>query len=138
MQIRAAVLREMGKPLPYAQSRPFIIEDCELEAPGRSEVLIRIHAASLCHSDLSVVNGSRPRVMPMALGHEAAAEVVGIGEGVSAFAPGDHVICVFIPSCGRCLPCREGRPALCEPPPPRTSADFSSPARAACGPAVRM
>jgi Zn-dependent alcohol dehydrogenase len=115
MKIRAAVLREMGLPAPYADSRPIAFEDIELAAPGRDEVLVRIGAAGLCHSDLSVINGSRPRVMPMVLGHEAAGEVIECGPGVTRFAPGDHVVFSFVPGCGHCAPCTIGRPALCEP-----------------------
>lgn len=115
MQVRAAVLREMGAAHPYAQSRPLGIETVTLAAPGRDEVLVKIAAAGLCHSDLSVINGSRPRPLPMALGHEAAGTVAALGEGVGDLAVGDHVIMVFMPSCGHCLPCAEGRPALCEP-----------------------
>ncbi|HJP99612.1 MAG TPA: alcohol dehydrogenase catalytic domain-containing protein, partial [Rhodanobacteraceae bacterium] len=91
------------------------IEDVELDPPGAGEVLVRIVAAGLCHSDLSVINGSRPRPMPMAIGHEAAGIVVATGDGVDDLAPGDHVVMVFMPSCGHCLPCSEGRPALCVP-----------------------
>jgi len=72
-------------------------------------------AAGLCHSDLSVINGDRPRPMPMALGHEAAGVVEQLGDGIDDLELGDHVIMVFMPSCGHCLPCTEGRPALCEP-----------------------
>lgn len=115
MKIRAAVLHEMGLPAPYAESRPIKIETLELDPPGRGEVLVQIKAAGLCHSDLSVINGSRPRVMPMALGHEAAGIVMEVGEGVTDLQTGDHVVCAFVPSCGHCLPCQEGRPALCEP-----------------------
>ena len=115
MRIRAAVLREMGATPPYASSRPLNIEELELAPPGPGEVLVKIAAAGLCHSDLSVINGSRPRPMPMALGHEAAGVVVETGSGVDDLAPGDHVVMVFMPSCGHCLPCAEGRPALCEP-----------------------
>ena len=115
MKIRAAVLREMGAKPPYATSRPLAIEELELAPPGPGEVLVKIAAAGLCHSDLSVINGSRPRPMPMALGHEAAGVVVETGPGVDDLAPGDHVVMVFMPSCGHCLPCAEGRPALCEP-----------------------
>lgn len=115
MNIRAAVLYEMGLPTPYKESRPLHIETLDLDPPGMGEVLVRIRAAGLCHSDLSVINGSRPRPVPMALGHEAAGEVVEVGEGVTDLKPGDHVVCVFVPSCGHCLPCQEGRPALCEP-----------------------
>jgi Zn-dependent alcohol dehydrogenase len=86
-----------------------------LDSPGPGEVLIRVRAAGLCHSDLSVIDGNRPRPLPMALGHEAAGEVVELGAGVTSFAPGDHVVSSFVPSCGACKPCSSGRPALCEP-----------------------
>ncbi len=109
---KAAVLRETGRPSPFAQSRPFAIEQCELDAPGYGEVLVRIRAASLCHSDLSVVDGSRPRVMPMVLGHEAAAEVVEVGPGRSDLVAGDRVVCIFVPNCGHCARCHEGRPGV--------------------------
>ncbi len=115
MKIRAAVLRAMGAPMPYAQSRPLSIEEFELDPPGTGEVLVRIAAAGLCHSDLSVINGDRPRPMPMALGHEAAGVVEALGPEVEDLVVGDHVVMVFMPSCGHCLPCAEGRPALCEP-----------------------
>lgn len=114
-QTRAAVLRAMGAPRPYADSRPLAIETATLDPPGRDEVLVRIRAAGLCHSDLSVINGDRPRPMPMALGHEAAGEVEAVGEGVDDLKPGDRVVMVFMPSCGHCAPCAGGRPALCEP-----------------------
>jgi alcohol dehydrogenase len=115
MHVRAAVLAQIGLPPPYAASRPLAIVDLDLAPPGRGEVLIRIKAAGLCHSDLSVIDGSRPRPMPMALGHEAAGVVEALGEGVGDLAVGDHVVLVFVPSCGRCGPCAAGRPALCEP-----------------------
>ncbi|WP_223635717.1 zinc-dependent alcohol dehydrogenase family protein [Planococcus sp. 4-30] len=115
MQVRSAVLREIGASTPYEESQPIQIETLELDSPEKGEVLIQIKAASLCHSDLSVMNGSRPRPLPMALGHEAAGVIVEVGEGVTDLEPGDHIACVFVPSCGQCGPCREGRPALCEP-----------------------
>jgi alcohol dehydrogenase len=115
MKIRAAVLDRMGAPAPYAGSKPLRITEVELAPPGRDEILVKIAAAGLCHSDLSVINGGRPRPMPMALGHEAAGVVAALGEDVSDLAVGDHVIMVFMPSCGHCVPCAEGRPALCEP-----------------------
>jgi alcohol dehydrogenase len=105
----------MGAPLPYVHSRPLTITQVELAPPGRDEVLVKIVAAGLCHSDLSVINGDRPRPMPMALGHEAAGIVEVLGEGVTDLQRGDHVVVVFVPSCGHCAPCAEGRPALCEP-----------------------
>ena len=115
MRIRAAVLNEMGAAAPYAQSQPLKIEEIELDPPGPGEVLVKIAAAGLCHSDLSVIEGNRPRPMPMALGHEAAGVVQELGTGVDDLKKGDHVVMVFVPSCGHCLPCSEGRPALCEP-----------------------
>ena len=115
MEIRAAVLHERGLPRPYTESRPLRIETLELDPPHEGEVLVRIRAAGLCHSDLSVINGDRPRPVPMALGHEAAGEVVDTGPGVRDLAPGDHVVLVFVPSCGHCDYCAGGRPALCEP-----------------------
>ncbi len=115
MKIRAAVLREMGLPAPYAQSRPLSIETVELAPPRQGEVRVRIHAAGLCHSDLSAINGDRPWPMPIVVGHEAAAEVVELGEGVTDLSVGDHVVLIFRPSCGTCASCSVGRPALCLP-----------------------
>ncbi len=115
MKAKAAVLRRMGVDPPYAETKPLSIETVELDPPGRDEVLVRIGAAGLCHSDLSVINGDRPRPLPMALGHEAAGVVEEVGEGVQDLVRGDRVVMVFMPSCGHCLPCAEGRPALCEP-----------------------
>lgn len=115
MKVNAAVLRTMGLPAPYAQSRPLSIEPIELAPPGPGELLVRIRAAGLCHSDLSVVNGDRAWPMPIVLGHEAAAEVVEVGPGGSDLAVGDAVVLIFRPNCGACLSCATGRPALCEP-----------------------
>lgn len=115
MEIRAAILREVGIPGPYAQSKPLTIEHVSLDPPGPGEVLVKIQVAGLCHSDLSVINGDRPRWVPIALGHEASGDVVQVGSGVSGLAAGDHVVMVFVPSCGGCAPCMGARPALCEP-----------------------
>lgn len=115
MKIRAAVLRQSGRPAPYAESRPLEIEELTLDEPGPGEILVRLLAAGLCHSDLSVIDGSRPRVLPMALGHEACGEVVELGSGVVDLAVGDRVVFSFVPLCGHCDPCAAGRPALCEP-----------------------
>jgi alcohol dehydrogenase len=114
MKTRAAVLYAMGNPAPYAQSRPLHVEELTLNGPETGEVLVEIAAAGLCHSDLSVIDGSRPRVMPMVLGHEASGIVRDIGPDVREFAVGDHVVFSFTPNCGHCIPCAEGRPALCE------------------------
>src|SRR5690606_2823593 len=111
----AAVLREIGLPQPYASSRPLSIETVELDPPGPGEVLVKVRAAGLCHSDLSAINGDRPWPMPIVLGHEAAGEVLETGTGVSDLAPGDHVVLVFRPMCGVCESCQVGRPALCGP-----------------------
>ncbi|WP_420105497.1 zinc-dependent alcohol dehydrogenase family protein [Herbaspirillum huttiense] len=115
MKIQAAVLREMTEAYPFAVSQPLKIEELDLDPPGPGEVLVKMKAAGLCHSDLSVITGVRPRPVPMALGHEASAEVVEVGSGVSDLRAGDLVVLVFVPSCGHGLPCMEGRPALCEP-----------------------
>lgn len=115
MKINAAVLRQTGVQGPYAQTRPLAITEVELDPPGPGEVLVRIRAAGLCHSDLSVINGDRPRALPIVLGHESSGEVVETGPGVTDLRAGDHVAMVFVPSCGCCTPCAEGRPALCEP-----------------------
>ena len=115
MKTRAAVLFESGLPVPYAQSRPLKIMELELSPPGPDEVLMRVRAAGLCHSDLSVIDGNRPRPLPMALGHEAAGEVLEVGASVRNLRAGDHVVAAFVPSCGGCEPCSTGRPALCEP-----------------------
>jgi len=115
VKVRGAVLREMGRPAPYARSRPLEVRELELGDPGPGELLVRIRAAGLCHSDLSVIDGSRPRVMPMVLGHEASGEVVAAGAGVADAGPGDRVVLTFVPSCGHCPACLDGRAALCEP-----------------------
>ncbi|MDT2021026.1 zinc-dependent alcohol dehydrogenase family protein [Methylocella sp. CPCC 101449] len=115
MKVRAAILEDMGRSPPYATSRPLTIQEIDIAPPGPGEVLVRIAAAGLCHSDLSVIDGSRPRPTPMALGHEASGVVAALGTGVDDLSIGDHVVLVFVPSCGHCLPCATGRPALCEP-----------------------
>ena len=115
MKTTAAVLREMEQPIPYADSRPLEIVELDLEGPGEGEVLVEVKGAGLCHSDLSVINGSRARQMPMVLGHEASGIVREVGSGVHDFKANDHVIFTFIPSCGACRYCRIGRPSLCQP-----------------------
>ena len=115
MKIKAAVLNQIGAEPPYDKSKPLSIDEFELDDPGHGEVMVKIGAAGLCHSDLSVIDGNRPRPTPMVLGHEAAGTVEKLGPGVDDLKVGDHVVMVFVPSCGHCLPCAEGRPALCEP-----------------------
>ena len=113
--IRGAVLDTIGAPRPYAESRPVTVRSLELEAPGPGEVLVRIEAASLCHSDLSVVNGSRMRPLPMLLGHEAAGRVEELGEGVEDLAVGQRVVMAFLPRCGECAGCRTDGKMPCIP-----------------------
>ncbi len=115
MKIKAAVLNHSPVAGPYASTRPLTIEEIDLAPPGPGEVLVKIEAAGLCHSDLSVIDGARPRPTPIVLGHEAAGRVQALGEGVDDLKQGDRVVLVFVPSCGHCAPCAGGRPALCEP-----------------------
>ena len=99
---------EAGAPAPYADSQPVDVAELELAGPGPGEMLVRMRAAGLCHSDLSVIDGSRTRELPLALGHEAAAEVLELGEGTTGFAVGDHVVLAFVPPCGDCVECTDG------------------------------
>ncbi len=115
MKVKAAVLRQVGQPAPYAVSQPLVIETVELAPPGAGELCVRVLAAGLCHSDLSVIDGSRPRPTPIVLGHEAMGEIVELGAEVQGFRAGDRVVFSFIPNCGRCPPCASGRASLCEP-----------------------
>ena len=115
MKTVAAVLRAVTDQRPYGTSAPMKLEEVELGAPRAGELLVRIEAAGVCHSDLSVVDGSRVRPLPMALGHEAAGVVEQVGPGVRDVKPGDHVVLTFVPSCGICPECSSGRPALCTP-----------------------
>jgi alcohol dehydrogenase len=103
--ITGAVLDLVDAPRPYAQSRPITISELQLAPPGPGEILVKIGAASLCHSDLSVVNGSRVRPTPMLLGHEAAGKVLETGEGVDDLKVGQRVVMAFLPRCGECAGC---------------------------------
>ncbi|MFC5731560.1 MULTISPECIES: alcohol dehydrogenase catalytic domain-containing protein [Nocardioides] len=113
MKIHGAVLRKSPAASPFAESRPLDVVELELDDPRPGELLIRIEAAGVCHSDLSVIDGNRPRPLPMLLGHEAAGVVEAVGEGVRGVGEGDHVVLVYVPSCGACRFCMSGRPALC-------------------------
>ncbi|MFN2467979.1 MAG: zinc-binding dehydrogenase [Gaiellaceae bacterium] len=112
MKTLAAVLERAGAARPYADSRPLGVQELDLAPPGPGELLVRIEAAGVCHSDLSTVDGTRPRPVPMVIGHEAAG-VVEHAEGVADVREGDHVVLAFVPSCGNCAECSSGRPALC-------------------------
>jgi alcohol dehydrogenase len=114
MKMKAVVLYEGGAAAPYAKSQPLRIEEVDLDPPKAGEVLCKIGGAGLCHSDLSIINGSVNRKMPFVMGHEGAGVVVEVGAGINDVQPGDHVVFQFRTSCGRCRRCLEGRPALCE------------------------
>ena len=105
MKIRGAVLTAAGADHPYHQSRPLSIRELDLGHPGAKELLVRIESAGLCHSDLSVVNGSRPRPLPLVLGHEAAGRVLEIGPEVTDIAVGQRVTMTFLPRCEECAAC---------------------------------
>ncbi|UTW11965.1 zinc-binding dehydrogenase [Marinobacterium rhizophilum] len=113
MKIKAAVLRVAGLKGPYRDTKPLSIETVDLDRPEREEVLIKIAAAGLCHSDLVAIDGERPKPMPIVLGHETVGVVSEVGPGVTAFEEGDYVIPSFVASCGKCEMCRIGRPGLC-------------------------
>ena len=108
MEISAVVLREPG--------RPVAVERVELAGPKAGEVLVRVAAAGVCHSDVRLADGELGEGRwPMVLGHEGAGVVAKVGAGVDHVAPGDHVAFSFVPACGMCRSCLAGRPNLCEP-----------------------
>lgn len=109
------MLERIGTPRPYAESQPISVVDLDLESPGGDEVLVRIEAAGVCHSDLSVVNGHRVRPLPMLLGHEAAGIVEAVGPGVNDVAVGQRVVLVFLPRCCHCPACATQGSTPCEP-----------------------
>lgn len=115
IEFRAAVLREAATGTPYADTRPLQIERVSASLPRSEEVLVRIEAASLCRSDLSVVDGVRAWPMPIVPGHEASGIVESVGSAVTTVGPGDHVVLIFQPQCGTCAPCSSGNVHLCEP-----------------------
>jgi S-(hydroxymethyl)glutathione dehydrogenase/alcohol dehydrogenase len=106
MKTKAAVVTEPGKRIE--------IEELDLEGPGPGELLIRYTHAGLCHSDLHILHGDIDARMPMVLGHEGAGIVEEVGPGVTRVAPGDHVVCSFIPNCGTCRYCATGRQSICD------------------------
>jgi S-(hydroxymethyl)glutathione dehydrogenase/alcohol dehydrogenase len=105
--VRAAILNSVG------QSRLDVHDDVEIVATGPGQVKVRIRATSLCHSDLSVMNGTVARPAPIVLGHEAAGEVIEVGMGVTGVVPGQRVIICWHPQCGSCAACRRGQGNLC-------------------------
>ncbi len=114
MKIRGAVLERIGDDRPFASSTPLTVSELDLDDPGRNEVLVRMEAAGLCHSDLSVVDGNRRRPVPMLLGHEAAGIVEAVGSDVDDVPVGTRVVMTFLPRCGVCAGCRTDgiRPCL--------------------------
>ncbi|WP_447586973.1 zinc-binding dehydrogenase [Microbacterium lacticum] len=117
MRIRGAVLEEVGRARPFADSRPITISDLELDDPGPTELLVRIEAAGLCHSDLSVVDGNRVRPTPILLGHEAAGIVAqaGVDASRAGLSVGDRVVLAFLPRCGECANCATNGRLPCIP-----------------------
>lgn len=104
--IRAAVLHEFGRPL--------VVEELELDPPKQGEVLVRMAASGVCHSDLHVVQGIHPTELPVVLGHEGAGVVEEVGAGVAGLEVGDHVLLTWLPYCGHCRQCARGWPNRCE------------------------
>src|SRR3954449_2519537 len=106
MKMRAAVLEEFGQPL--------VVQEIELADPGPREVLVRLEACGVCHTDLYTASGADPGgYSPCVLGHEGAGVVEKVGEGVNSVAPGDHVVTLFQPQCNECVNCRSGKPNVC-------------------------
>jgi S-(hydroxymethyl)glutathione dehydrogenase/alcohol dehydrogenase len=103
---KAAICRQINAPV--------VVEEIEVESPHRGEVMVKLGACGVCHSDLSAVNGTIGMPLPLILGHEGAGTVVEVGEGVTALAAGDTVISSFVNMCGKCRYCVTGRPHLCD------------------------
>ena len=114
MKVKAALIFDQGLPKPYQKSRPVKVEQVDLSGPAKTEIMVQVFAAGVCHSDLSAVNGTRVRPVPMVLGHEGAGVVVEVGSLVTDVSVGDHVAFIFMPNCGDCLQCRSGKPSNCE------------------------
>ncbi|BBY06556.1 alcohol dehydrogenase catalytic domain-containing protein [Mycobacterium noviomagense] len=114
-RIRGAVLERIGLPRPYARSKPITVVELGLAPPATGELLVRIEAAGVCHSDLSVVDGNRVRPVPMLLGHEAAGVVEQVGDGVTDLVVGQRVVMAFLPRCGHCAACATEGLTPCEP-----------------------
>lgn len=115
MKIHGAVLEETGRARPFHDSTPITISELELDAPGHGEVLVRLEAAGLCHSDLSVLDGNRVRPVPMLLGHEAAGRIEALGDGVEDLVVGQRVVMAFLPRCGECAGCATDGQMPCVP-----------------------
>ncbi len=103
--MKAAVQYETGGPL--------VVDDVELDDPQENEILVKIAACGVCHSDLHFIKGDMPVPVPVVIGHEGAGVVEKVGPGVTSFQPGDHVLMMVAFSCGKCRYCLEGRPTMC-------------------------
>ena len=105
MKVRAAVLEEFAKPL--------VVQDVDLAPPKAGEVLVKVKACGVCHTDLYTASGVDPSgYCDCVLGHEGAGIVEEVGEGVTSLKKGDHVVCLFSPECGECVNCRSGQPSF--------------------------
>lgn len=106
MKIRAAVLEKFGEPL--------VVQELDLAPPKAGEVLVRLEACGVCHTDMYTAGGADPSgYAPTVLGHEGGGVVEAVGEKVTSVAPGDHVVTLFSPECGKCLHCASGRTNIC-------------------------
>src|SRR5947207_3429347 len=106
MRVRAAVLEEFAAPL--------VVQEVDLGEPRRGEVLVRLHACGICHTDMYSASGADPSgYVPCVLGHEGAGLVEAVGDGVTSVKPGDHVVTLFSPQCGKCVNCRSGKTNIC-------------------------
>src|SRR6059058_4683035 len=106
MRMRAAVLEEFGAPL--------VVQEVDLAEPKAGEVLVRLEACGVCHTDMYTASGADPSgYAPTVLGHEGAGVVEAVGHGVTSLEPGDHVVTLFSPQCRECIHCRDPRTNLC-------------------------
>ncbi len=106
MKTRAAIVYKYGEPV--------VVEEIDVRPPQRSELLVKMAASGICHSDYSVMTGTIPHELPEVLGHEGAGVVVEVGPGVTGYQVGDRVMLPFVSSCGKCDRCVSGHPTLCE------------------------
>src|ERR1035437_4421793 len=106
MKCRGAVLNAIGQ--------PWSVEDLELDEPRHNEVLVRLVASGVCHSDAHLMTGDLPNVLPTVGGHEGAGVVEAVGPGETRVKAGDHIVTAFIPACGVCRWCAQGMQYICD------------------------
>ena len=109
LSMKAVVVRDQHQ---------FAVETVNIDPPKTGEVLVRMKACGVCHSDISIINGTIPQPFPAVIGHEGAGVVEQIGDGVHTVKPGDHVVLSFVPRCGECFHCLHDQPFLCTVSPP--------------------